>query len=224
MTSPALPACLIAVASAVVPFGASAHPHIFIDTAFRFVFDEAGLLTAVAIDWTYDDFYSLLMIEENELDSDGDGTPEQDRLDAFAGHDVDWEAGYPGDFTVEWKGEAVPLSGPIEHEAHYDNGRITTSHTRMLSPAFDPKADSVVARSYDPTYFVAYEVPTEPGIVGRDDCRIVRDAADKAKAQQEYGDQLAAIDVTGDPFEVVEVPDIGVLFADAFTLLCNAGS
>ena len=60
------------------PLGA--HPHIYIDTDFDLVFDTDGKLAAVRIDWAYDDFYSLLMIEENGLDADGDGTPEQARL------------------------------------------------------------------------------------------------------------------------------------------------
>ncbi len=61
------------------PLGA--HPHIYIDTDFDLVFDTDGKLTAVRIDWAYDDFYSLLMIEENGLDADGDGTvtPEEMR-------------------------------------------------------------------------------------------------------------------------------------------------
>ena len=90
------------------PLGA--HPHIYIDTDFDLVFDTDGKLAAVRIDWAYDDFYSLLMIEENGLDADGDGTPEQARLDAFAGQDVDWEAGFPGHFTLDAAG--TPL-GPL---------------------------------------------------------------------------------------------------------------
>ena len=78
------------------PLGA--HPHIYIDTDFDLVFDTDGKLAAVRIDWAYDDFYSLLMIEENGLDADGDGTPEQARLDAFAGPGRRLGSGLSGPF------------------------------------------------------------------------------------------------------------------------------
>lgn len=212
-----------ALLAAVTVSSASAHPHIFIDTDFAFVFDETGALTAIRIDWTYDEFYSLLLVEDEHLDADGDGIPEQDLLDAFAGQDVDWEAGFPGDFTVEWRGEVLALSGPRDHAVRYASGRVTTTHIRPLETPVRPDGDTIVARSYDPTYFVAYDVPQDPVVTGREDCRIARDSADREKAVKEYGDRLAAIDMSGDPFEEVEVPDIGILFADSFSLTCAAG-
>lgn len=205
-----------------VPGGAFAHPHVFIDTALSFVFDAEGRLAEVRVDWAYDDFYTLLMIEENGLDVDGDGTPEAARLDAFAGQDVDWEAGFPGDLSIKLGGAEVPLDRPVDHAARFEDGRIVTSHTRPLTAPVDPAGETLVARAYDPTYFVAYDVPTVPVVEGRDDCNVTRDAADREAAQREYGDQLAAIDTTGDPFEEVELPDIGILFADAFRLTCGA--
>lgn len=203
---------------------AAAHPHIFIDTAFDLVFDEVGRLSAVRVEWVYDDFYSLLMVEEKNLDSDGDGVPEQDRLDAFAGQDVDWAAGFPGDFSVTVDGIEALLAPPKNHTATWRDERFVTSHFRPLARPVEVAGHEIVARSYDPTYFVAYDVPGAPGIIGREGCRLLRQAADREAAQEKYGDALAAVDMTEDPFEVVEIPDIGVLFADAFALSCAAAS
>lgn len=218
-------ALLSSVALLVLGAGAAgAHPHIFIDTAFELVIDDEGQVAAVRIDWSYDAFYSLLMIEEHDLDSDGDGLPEQGRLDVFAGRDVDWEAGFPGDFVIEKDGAPVALGRPLNHAARFEDGRIVTSHTRPLESPFPAQRHDVVVRSYDPTYFVAYDVPLAPTVAGRANCRLARDAADRAAAEREYGDQLAEIDATGDPFEAVDLPDIGILFADSFTLRCNGSS
>ncbi|RVV97909.1 DUF1007 family protein [Mesobaculum littorinae] len=203
---------------------ALAHPHIFIDTDFDLVFDASGALTGVRVEWSYDDFYSLLLVEEKELDADGDGVPEQDRLDAFAGKDVDWAAGFPGDFSVTLDGAEQVLRPPENHEAWWRDDRFVTSHIRPLAAPVAVEGHRIVARSYDPTYFVAYDVPNTPGVTGRDDCRLVRDAADRAAARAEYGDKLAAVDMAEDPFEVIELPDIGILFADAFELSCAAPS
>lgn len=204
--------------------GASAHPHIFIDTGFALLFDDDGAIEAVRIEWSYDDFYSLMLIEENGLDADGDGTPEPAALDAYAGQDVDWAAGFPGDFVIALDGQAVSLDPPVLHRARYDSGRIVTSHVRPLTAPLDVTAGVVTARAYDPTYFVAYDVPQAPATDGRDDCRLDREAADREAAEAEYGDQLAAVDAGSDPFEVVELPDIGVMFADRFVLTCAASS
>ncbi|MTH78502.1 DUF1007 family protein [Paracoccus aestuariivivens] len=203
---------------------ANAHPHVFIDTDFSLVFSPSGELQAIRVDWAYDEFYSLLMIEENGLDSDGDGTPEQERLDAFAGQDVDWAAGFPGDFSVEIASQPVTLRGPEQHKVRFENGRVITSHIRPLASAVAVAGADIVARSYDPSYFVAYDVPKEPRIDGRDDCRVRRDKADEAAAQAKYGEKLAALDVTDDPFQEIEIPDIGILFADSFVVSCDAPS
>jgi ABC-type uncharacterized transport system substrate-binding protein len=210
--------------SAVLSGAAQAHPHVFIDAAFELVFDDAGRLAAVRIDWAYDEFYSLMLIEENGLDADGDGTPEQALLDAYAGHDVDWAAGFPGDFVLAQDGAEVALDGPVRHRARFEDGRVVTSHVRPLAAPLDATEGVVTARAYDPTYFVAYDVPAAPAISGREDCRIRREEADRAAAEAEYGDQLAAVDAGSDPFAVVELPDIGALFADRFVLSCAASS
>ncbi|MGR3740417.1 MAG: DUF1007 family protein [Limimaricola soesokkakensis] len=213
-----------AALSATLAGGAHAHPHVFIDAAFEMLFDEAGALKAVRIDWAYDEFYSLMLIEENGLDADGDGTPEPAALDAYAGHDVDWAAGFPGDFTVALDGVTVDLDGPVMHRARFEDGRLVTSHVRPLAEPLDVSTGMVTARAYDPSYFVAYDVSKTPGISGRDDCSLQREAADREAAEAEYGEQLAEVDASSDPFEAVELPDIGVLFADRFVLTCAASS
>ncbi|WP_255331021.1 DUF1007 family protein [Paracoccus albicereus] len=212
---------LLAVAAASP---AAAHPHVFIDTAFDLIFDDAGLLTGVQVEWTYDELYSLLLVEENELDQDSDGIPEPQRLNAFAGGDVDWAAGFPGDFSVTVDGLDQALAPPADHSADWRDGRYVTTHVMTLSDPVSPDGKVVVARSYDPTYFVAYDVPTAPGVIGQTGCDLRRERADRAAAQAEYGDALAAVDMSSDPFEVVDLPDIGVMFADSFILSCDPDS
>jgi ABC-type uncharacterized transport system substrate-binding protein len=220
-----LPFITFCMALALAPLGgrAWAHPHVFIDAALAFVFDDEGRIAALRVGWSYDDFYSLVMIEDNGLDADGDGTPEAQRLDAFAGHDVDWAAGFPGDLSLMQGDKLIALAPPVRHTAQFEGGRIITSHVR---PLVQPLAitDALIARIYDPSFFAAYDVPALPVAQGRDGCRITRAAADTDRAYQEYGDKLASVDVTGDPFQEVDLGDIGILFADAFGLVCDAPS
>lgn len=204
--------------------GAQAHPHVFIDAGVELLFDAEGRLEAVRIAWAYDDFYSLMLIEENGLDADGDGSPEPAALADYAGKDVDWEAGFPGDFQLTQSGRDVALDRPVEHRAWFEGGRLVTSHLRPLARPLEISAGPVAARAFDPSYFVAYDVPEAPQLSGRGDCQITREPADRAAAEAEYGDTLAAVDQSSDPFEVVDLPDIGVMFADRFVLSCAASS
>ena len=211
----ALALCLSAAATAV-----SAHPHIFIDTTFDLRFDEEGQLVAVEVEWSYDAFYSMLTVEEAGLDADGDGVPEQERLDAFAGTDVDWAGGFPGDFDLQLGGTPLALETAEAHEASYQDGSLVTRHVRPLEEPVLPGGEAIIARAYDPTYFVAYDVPTTPDATGPVSCTVERTEADTEAAQDKYGELLAEIDETEDPFETVDLPDIGILFADTFVFSC----
>ncbi|RVT83527.1 DUF1007 family protein [Rhodobacteraceae bacterium CCMM004] len=199
---------------------AAAHPHVFIDTGLTLAFDGDGVLEAVTVEWTYDAFYSLLIVEEARLDGDGDGVPDPEALIDYAGHDVDWEAGFPGDLALTVDGVAATLGPPVDHVALYVDGRIVTRHTRPVTAPAAAPAREILARAYDPTYFVAYDVPEIPRTTGGAVCAAVRDAADRAAAQRAFGDALAALDMPDDPFEPVDIPDIGIHFADTFTLRC----
>ena len=114
---------------------AQAHPHVFIDAGLCFLFDDQGQLAAVRMVWAYDEFYSLLMVEENQLDSDGDGTLSAAELQALAGNDVAWDQGFPGDLELRSAGgDLIELGRPLEHNVTYENGRIIRGGPRCLVP------------------------------------------------------------------------------------------
>lgn len=64
---------LLSLLSILALAGAEAHPHVFIDTGLTFRFDGEGRLGAVSVVWAFDDFSSMLMVEDMEMDQDGDG-------------------------------------------------------------------------------------------------------------------------------------------------------
>ncbi len=47
---------------------ALAHPHVFIDTAIEAIMSPDGRVDAIRISWTYDEFYTLMILEERGLD------------------------------------------------------------------------------------------------------------------------------------------------------------
>lgn len=215
----AMAGLVFVVALFAQPRPASAHPHVFIDAGMTFLFDDTGALAAVQIIWAYDEFYSLLLIEDRGLDPDGDGVLTEKEKAALAGTDVDWAAGFPGDFTLTVGGKPVALAPGTAFTADYANGRIVTSHVRPLIDRIDPaKTGPLVAKVFDPTYFVDYEV-TLPVTAKRDGCTITRTPADLDAAQALVNKLMSKTDFAMDKY-----PEIGEAYADTFVLSCAAPS
>lgn len=201
---------------------AQAHPHVFIETGRGLVFDTAGRLIALDISWRYDALYSLLMITENGLDSDGDGQPDPARLAAYAGHDVDWAAGFPGHVDLRLNGQPLALAPPVDHRAEYADGHITTRHRRPLAQPFVPTATQLIElRAYDPEYFVAYDTPAPVRITGRSDCRAIPHRPKPTAGDQVLLDRLAQLDMTQDATVFANLPDVGITFATVDEIRCG---
>lgn len=211
---------VMALLWATVP--AVAHPHVFIDADAALIFGPSGRIEAVRVTWTYDELYSLMMIEDARLDADGDGIPDPARLRAFAGKDVDWGAGFPGHIVLEQDGRTVPLEQPIEHAAHSAGGRIVTSHVRPLKrPVAATHDHPLMLRLYDPEYFVAYDMPRDPTFEGRKGCSVIRRLPD-ATGQEKLLAALQELDFQSDSLTIMNMADVGVTFADRFEVTCGA--
>lgn len=208
-------ACLIALA----PQPLAAHPHIYIDAGLTFMIDDHGNLAAIKVTWSYDEFYSLLQLEEMDLDPDGDGVltaPEQEKLKGF---DTQWVAGYEGDLYVVQNGTAVTLGSPIDAGASLKDGRLLTWHTRPIPTPLDPTAAEIDAKAYDPTFYTAYTLDLGVKVIGSDSCTLSKRDADLPKAYEKLesllsGAESAQFDTDGN------FPKVGALFADALALTC----
>ncbi|WP_424940985.1 DUF1007 family protein [Aliiroseovarius sp. S253] len=205
------------IAASALPM--ASHPHVFIDAGANLIFDDAGQLAAVRVFWAYDEFYSLLLVEDNGLDADGDGIPEQAALDAYAGQDVDWAAGFPGDLYLQNQGADVALARPVEHGMRYEDGRVVSWHIRPLETRVTVGAEPLLAQIYDPTFFVAYDVRLPVTVEGRDSCAVEQMPADLNAAY----DKVESLLYGPDSVEYSEdsYPEVGDLFADQLLLTCS---
>lgn len=197
---------------------ALAHPHIFIDSGLELVFDSRGQLAAVRVTWAYDEFYSLMQLEELGLDPDGDGELTEAELEELAGFDTNWVEGYEGDLYVTAGGEKVALAGPIRAGARMEEGRIVTWHTRPLVTRIDPAAAEVVLKVYDPTYYTAYTLELGVALTGRQGCSVTRIPADLGRAYDAVEELLYGPGSDGASED--NFPPVGELFADTLTLTC----
>ncbi|MEC9104101.1 MAG: DUF1007 family protein, partial [Pseudomonadota bacterium] len=87
----------LSLAAGLWPGQAQAHPHVFVDTALTVELDAEQRITAVTVTWVYDDFYSLLVLQDMGLDEDADGILAPGELAQLDGWDMKWIEGYAGD-------------------------------------------------------------------------------------------------------------------------------
>lgn len=192
---------------------AGAHPHVFMETGLEVIRDDAGRAVSLRVTWTYDPFFSLVLITERGLDPDGDGSLTEDETAALQGFDMNWEPGFPGD-TYAFAGDrAVALSGPRDGVARYDGGQIVSSHIRDLA---EPVAGLLVVKNYDPTYYTEYTIRE----VVAEGCETEIIAPDLTEAEREL--QAALAEIPADVDVEMGFPAVGAVFAQEVRVTCAA--
>lgn len=192
---------------------AGAHPHVFMETGLEVIRDAEGRAVSLRVTWSYDPFFSLVLITERGLDPDGDGRLTPEETAALQGFDMNWDPGFPGD-TYAFAGEVpVALSGPRDGVARYEGGRIVSSHIRDLDW---PVAGLLVVKNYDPTYYTEYTIRE----VLAEGCRTEIIAPDLTAAEMALQAELAKIPADVD----VEMgfPEVGEVFAQEVRVICAA--
>ena len=109
---PAFRLTLPALIWALTAAHGGAHPHIFVDTGIVVELQADGTIGAVQVTWAYDDFYSLLVLQDMGLDDDADGTLTEAETARIQGWDLQWIEGYNGDLVMTGPGGADVTLGP----------------------------------------------------------------------------------------------------------------
>ena len=195
---------------ALAPAQLVAHPHIFVDTALQVVTDDSGRIVGVEITWTYDELFSLLVLEDMELDSDYDGELTEAELQQLQGFDMNWIEGYPGDLYALRDGTLLQLGPPQPRGTEFAGGKITSRHFRTI----DQPGTFVTLRAYDPTFYTAYDLTG--GVHAPDGCNVAIDKPDLDAAYAQVEEKLK--DMPPDPDDY---PEVGDLFADTVRVTCG---
>ncbi|MCA0922409.1 DUF1007 family protein [Pseudooceanicola nanhaiensis] len=209
---------LLLAACTLWPAMAGAHPHIFVDTGLTFVTDDAGRLTGVEVLWSYDELYSLLILEDMSLDADYDGVLTEAEQAQLQGFDMQWMEGYAGDLYLSVDGTPVKLGPPQPLSTRMDGPHIETRHFRPLAEGpLALNGAALTAKAYDPTFYTAYDL-TRPLSAGAG-CAV---AVTKVDLDAATAQMNAALD--GRPAETDDFPEVGEAFADTIRLTCAEAS
>ena len=219
-------ALVLAALAALPPVPATAHPHIFIDTGLEIVFDEAGRLAAVQVVWVYDEFYTMLALDDYGMDPDFTGTVTEAERSELAAIYSNWDADYDGDLRPLLDGAPLALSGPERVRADVQEGRLVIAHARRFADRPEIGEGELVVRVYDPTYFTAYTIAVAPAIRGRDDCAAEVWGPDWEAANDRLLAALEELSGAGmDEWEIEQdFPAVGADFAEEVRLKCAGPS
>ena len=183
------------------------------------VTDADGRLTHIKVTWAYDALYSLLITEDYEMDQDGDAvlTPEEEA--ALTGFDMKWIDGFNGDLVALLDGAPLALSGPLEPTLRMSEGRLVTTHLRAVEGTPDLQGALLSMKPYDKTFYTAYDVTMEVGVIGTDACMIEKREPNIDEELERLQVQLAQLGRDQDAIEM-GFPEVGEAFATEVRITC----
>lgn len=196
------------------PLGA--HPHVFVETGLKLVADEAGRLVGVDVTWRYDAYYSLLILQDMELDADFDGALTGEEQAKLQGFDLKWDAGFEGDLYALADGAKVKLGRPEPRTTMVLDGQIASRHFRP----FERPLQAVTLKAYDPTYYTAYDMTQ--GIALPEGCDVLVKAADVEAATKMVWGMIGT--APSDVGAEEAFPEVGEAFADEIVVTCAEAS
>ena len=196
-----------------------AHPHVFVDVGIEVVLDDKTRVTHVRVTWAYDDFYSLLIAEDRDMDKDGDGALTQEEEARLNGFDANWVPGYEGDVYLTIDEQPLVMSGPMKATATMVDGRIVSSHLREVTGTPALSTDTLVVKAYDPSYYTAYELTLPIKVTGHEGCSIVRHDPDNQAELAKMQAFLMTLSAETN-LEENDIPMLGENFASELRVSC----
>jgi polyphosphate kinase len=210
---------LVALLATAAAQPALAHPHVFIDATVEVIFDAEGRASALRIGWTYDDLFSMMIVEDRGLDPDYDGILTDESVTALSGFDMQWDPGFPGDTYPLLDGQPLMLGPPQEWTASHDGMRITSTHVRPFVTPVEVGDVPLVVQVYDPSFYTSYVITGTPELTGRDDCTVQVFEPDRAAADDIL---MAAIaEMAGSADMEGEFPAVGAAYAEEARVTCG---
>ncbi len=207
--------CAVLLGSA---FGASAHPHVFVDGGVSFRFRDGAVLESLLVTWRYDAFETLYILSSHGISlNDAGGLDEADRLELVRQRS-DWPEDFDGSAHLVHGDQPIALEWPRGLDAHLVNGRLEVTFERLLSTPLEMRGQAAELGFYESTYFFAFTITDTPEVLGPETgCAAQVIGFDADEDDTELQAALAKLGREETP----DIKNVGALFADRIILSCD---
>lgn len=186
-----------------------AHPHHWIDVFAEWQFDAKGLISGLKLRWLFDDYYSVLLVD--------DAAATGEELQTILKKILSNTAKYHYLIQVEHESGEAKFGIPEQTRIGVQDHRIEMEFRLPITVPLDPRRGDVIYRVAEPTYYFEMLHAEEwPAIVLKDapsDCRYHIDAPKPHAALAAYAASLGINESGGD--------ELGIQFAETVTIRCE---
>ncbi|NIA71792.1 DUF1007 family protein [Pelagibius litoralis] len=140
-----------------------AHPHVWIDSVVRLIFDDNHHVTALEVEWHFDEFYSLFAVED--LDKNADGKLDEAELRPLAELNVTSLESYRYFTYVKVDGVDAAYEKVRDYSSRFDDGILSLRFVLPLSVPVDPRTAQFSFSSYDPSFYISIEPGRETPVI-----------------------------------------------------------
>lgn len=189
--------------------GAQAHPHHWIDVFAEWQFNPKGLISGVKLRWLFDDYYSVLLVDDTAATGKDLQVVLEKILSNIGRHHYF--------LRIEQQGAEAALGAPEQARIGVRDHRIEIEFRLPMTVPLDPRQSDIVYQVAEPTYyFEMLHAEEGPAIVLKDAppaCRYRLEAPRPDAALVAYAASLGINESGGD--------DLGIQFAETVTIRCE---
>ena len=206
--------------SCLAAWPAEAHPHVWATMHSTLLFTPKGLVSGVAVDWTFDEAYTKVAV--TDLDVNNDGTYSADELAPLTKVNLSSLKTYGYFIFFRKNGEVQKLGDATDASQTYAHGRLTLHFSAPLLHPLDPRRDQVGLKIYDPEYFIDFEYaktnPLHPSPTLPADCH---DELTPIPSDNKLDQTRQMLAGKGIDWKPDKNEDFGGMFAQAAVVVCK---
>lgn len=203
-----------ALGTALVPAPqpAQAHPHVWIESKTKVLFDTDQRVRALEIEWRFDEFYSVFAVEG--LDANGDGRFDEPELQPLAEVNVTSLRDYRYFTYVSVNGRDAEYGKVVDFGSTFEDGLLSLRFVLPLAQPVDPRAESLSFISYDPSFYISIDAAADRPVT------FAGPAPERCDLRMERGGETESLDIAEtDIFDATGL-SIAAQFATQVTLDC----
>ena len=199
---------------------ASAHPHVWIKNRSDVVFNDAGKISALIIEWAFDENYSADATEG--LDADGDGSFSAGELEVLARENLIALKEYDYFVYSKLDGNKVAYGDVTEFGNIHSQGILKMYFTIPLAEPVDPSKGNFSYAVYDPSFFIAIDYPDASAIsaIGKKPAGCTLELK-KVSSDQETDATRQMLSEKSPDWQPETEEDFGSLFAQPVDVVCK---